>query len=124
MESSVFFACSTWLDQPASSSPDFAAGPCLRQIRAVPPFLRRVRELREIKQHRRKPVPAIIGAGGRLLSDLQLFEQRFYAGGELRAHLRRGQTGASRQLSRVAVAGKCETGINEQKQGQACKAVV
>jgi hypothetical protein len=92
---------------------EFRAGPSLRQIRAVPPFARRVGKLRKIKQHRREPVPAVISAGGCLLRDLQLFERGFNADDELLAHLRSRQAVASRQRARIEVPAECETGINE-----------
>src|SRR5487761_299158 len=102
----------------------FDTGPCLCQLLTVPPCLRRDRELREIKQHRRKPVPAVIGVAAGFVHDPQLLNQATYAGGELRAHLCRCQACTPRQLSGVTLAGKRKTWIYKQKQRQTCKTLI
>ncbi len=60
----------------------------------------------------------------RSLERSPLLNQALYASGELREHLCRRQTGAPRQLSRVAVAGKRKTWIDEQKQGRPVRRLV
>src|SRR5580692_7389514 len=102
----------------------FDTGPCVCQVRTVPPRLRRVRELREIKQHRRKPVPAVIGPAAGFVNDPELLSQAAYTSGELRTHLCRRQTRATRQLPGIAVAGKCKTRIDKQKQWQTRKTLI
>jgi hypothetical protein len=53
------------------------------------------RELRVIKHHWHKPIPAIIGAATSLVNDAQIFNQATYSDGELGAYLSGGQAGAA-----------------------------
>lgn len=84
MESSDFFAYSTWLDRLRLPRP-FLSRPMSAPDPRAPTIPMPRRETREIKQHWRKPVPAVVSGGSRLRCDLQLFERAIHAGDELRA---------------------------------------
>jgi hypothetical protein len=58
------------------------------------------------------------------VNDPELLNQAAYTSGELRTHLCRHQTRATRQLPGVAVAGKRKTRIDKQKQSQTRKTLI